>query len=55
LLQELNEEYRKTVVVITHNNGIAKMADKVIKMNSGRIIDVTLNNFKIKAQDIEWS
>jgi len=55
VLQELNEEYRKTVVVITHNNGIAKMADKVIKMNSGRIIDVTLNNFKIKAQDIEWS
>ncbi|HEY5575608.1 MAG TPA: ABC transporter ATP-binding protein [Clostridiaceae bacterium] len=54
VLQELNSEYRKTVVVITHNLGIAKMADKVIKMNSGLITEVTLNKVKINAQDIDW-
>jgi putative ABC transport system ATP-binding protein len=54
VLQELNEEYKKTVVVITHNTGIAEMADKVIKMNSGRIVEVIHNEVKIKAQDIKW-
>jgi putative ABC transport system ATP-binding protein len=54
VLQELNEEYKKTVVVITHNTGIAEMADKVIKMNSGRIVEIIHNEVQIKAQDIKW-
>lgn len=54
VIQELNNEYRKTVVVITHNIGIAKMADKVIRMNSGLITDIEINKVKINAQDIEW-
>lgn len=54
LLQDLNEDYNKTVIVITHNLGIAEMADKVIKMNSGQITEVTLNNVKKNAQDISW-
>lgn len=54
LLQNLNEDYNKTVIVITHNLGIAEMADKVIKMNSGQITEVTLNEVKKNAQDISW-
>jgi len=54
LLQDLNEDYNKTVIVITHNLGIAEMADKVIKMNSGQITEVTLNNVKKNAKDISW-
>lgn len=54
LLQDLNDDYNKTVIVITHNLGIAEMADKVIKMNSGQITEVTLNNVKKNAQDISW-
>lgn len=54
LLQDLNEDYNKTVIVITHNLGIAEMADKVIKMNSGEITEVTLNKVKKNAQDISW-
>lgn len=54
VIQELNNEYRKTVVVITHNIGIAKMADKVIRMNSGLITDIEINKVKIEAQNIEW-
>ncbi|MGB7472825.1 ABC transporter ATP-binding protein [Trichococcus sp.] len=54
LLQELNEDYNKTVIVITHNLGIAEMADKVIKMNSGQITEVSLNEVKKNAQDISW-
>lgn len=54
LLQDLNEDYNKTIIVITHNLGIAEMADKVIKMNSGQITEVTLNEVKKNAQDISW-
>ncbi|WP_147804521.1 ABC transporter ATP-binding protein [Alkalicoccus halolimnae] len=54
LLQELNEDYKKTVVVITHNTGISEMADKVIKMNSGEITDLRHNAVKKDAQDIRW-
>ncbi len=54
MLQELNNEYKKTVVLITHNNGIAAMADIVIRMNSGVITDVTENAVKKNARDIQW-
>lgn len=54
LLERLNKEYGKTVVVITHNTGISEMADDVIKMNSGRIIELTHNPTKRSARDIHW-
>ncbi|SER89327.1 ABC transporter ATP-binding protein [Salisediminibacterium halotolerans] len=54
LLQELNTAYEKTIVVITHNAGIAEMADKVIKMNSGEIIELIYHDVKKDAQDISW-
>ena len=43
LLNKINKEYEKTTIVITHNASIAGMADRVIKMRSGRIIEDKLN------------
>lgn len=54
LLQDLNREYKKTIVVITHNVGISEMSDKVIKMNSGKIVEVTVNKTIKDAHDIHW-
>lgn len=54
MLQDLNVAYKKTIIVITHNTGIAEMADKVIKMNSGQITEVIVNKVKKNAQDIAW-
>lgn len=54
LLERLNKEYNKTVVVITHNTGISEMADDVIKMNSGRIVEYTHNPVRTAARDIHW-
>ncbi len=54
LLQDLNTEYKKTIVIITHNTGISEMSDKVIKMNSGKIIEVSVNQIKKDAHDIHW-
>nr|WP_235788477.1 ABC transporter ATP-binding protein [Salipaludibacillus sp. CUR1] len=54
MLQELNYNYHKTIVLITHNAGIAEMADKVIKMNSGEITELIMNKAKKSAREISW-
>ena len=54
MIQELNEKYKTTIVMITHNPSIAFMADRVIKMNSGKITKITVNNEKRKVSEIKW-
>lgn len=54
LLKKMNRDFNKTVVVITHNAAIGDMADCVIKMNSGRIVDVKMNESPISPDAIEW-
>lgn len=54
LLRKVNREMGKTVVVITHNSDIAYMADRVIKMRSGRIIDDHVNESPTAVEDIKW-
>nr|WP_312579968.1 ABC transporter ATP-binding protein [Sedimentibacter sp.] len=54
VLKEVNIKYKNTVIVITHNSPIAQMADKVIKMRSGRIIEVLENKHPIEPERIEW-
>lgn len=54
LLQKMNEEFNTTTVIITHNPGIALMADRVIKMNSGKIKEIIENKEKKKASEIIW-
>ena len=55
ILQKMNKEFKTTTVVITHNPNIALMADRVIKMNSGRIEEIVRNEFKKNAFEINWS
>jgi len=54
LLKKVNKEYGKTVVLITHNASIAEMADKVIRLSSGHITEVTINNNPIDPERVEW-
>lgn len=54
-LQDLHHEYGKTIVVITHNNGIAQMAHTVIRMNSGAVVEVVRNDVQVDAEDVEWA
>lgn len=54
VLKDVNEKYKNTVMVITHNSSIAQMADRVIKMRSGKIIEATVNLNPIPAERIEW-
>ncbi|HYE09389.1 MAG TPA: ABC transporter ATP-binding protein [Patescibacteria group bacterium] len=54
LLHKINREFHKTVVIITHNAAIGDMADRVIKMRSGRIIEIKENANPIPPERIEW-
>ncbi|WP_152394579.1 ABC transporter ATP-binding protein [Paenibacillus guangzhouensis] len=54
LLQDLNKETKKCVVLVTHNTAIAPMADKIIKVKSGMIESVTVNHDKQNVEGIEW-
>ena len=54
LLSKVNKDYAKTVVVITHNAPIANMADRVIKMRSGKIIENYINKEPVSPERIEW-
>lgn len=54
LLHKINRSFHKTVVIITHNAAIGDMADRVIKMNSGKIIEIKENSNPIPPERVEW-
>lgn len=54
LLSDINVQYKKTVIVITHNAALADMGDKIIRMQSGHIQDITVNNQKKNIEEISW-
>lgn len=54
VLQEINQRYQKTVVVITHNTPIAQMAGRVIKMRSGQVVEDFVNPQPLAPEAIIW-
>ena len=54
LLIRLCRQYGTTVVVITHNASIAELGDRVIRLRSGNVESVTLNEHPAKVEDIKW-
>lgn len=54
LLKTVCKEMNKTVIVITHNSAITKMADRIIKIKNGRVEDMYLNEAPVEAETLEW-
>ncbi len=54
LLEEAKEEYGATVVVITHNQAIAKMADRVIEIADAKVTNTTVNDNPKPVDEISW-
>lgn len=54
LLQKKCHEDGITVVLITHNTAITPMADRVIKMGSGKIVSDVINEHPLSVDEIEW-
>jgi len=53
-IERVNREIGSSTVVITHNAAIAGMADRVIYMRDGRIVDERTNETKVPPHEIEW-
>ena len=54
LIEAVNARYRNTVIMVTHNSEIGKMADRVIRLKDGRIVDDRYNESKMRAEELEW-
>ncbi len=53
-IEKVNRELGTTAVVITHNAPIADMADRVMHMADGRIVDIHANPHKVAAASLHW-
>ena len=54
LLEETCRKDKITTIIITHNEAIAPMADRIIKFRNGRVEDIIINNNPINIKNIEW-
>jgi ABC transporter. len=54
LLQDTAKETGMTVIVITHNSALTAMARKVIRMKSGEVVDIRINENPLPVERIEW-
>lgn len=53
-ISNLQKSEKFTVIMVTHNSNIAEMANTVIKMNSGKIVDICKNAVQKTAYEIGW-
>lgn len=54
LLQKVNREQGSTVVIVTHNTPISAMAQRVVRMSSGRISEIIENTSPLSPERIDW-
>ncbi len=54
LLEDINQKYGNTVIMVTHNDAIKNMADRVFTLHDGEIRKSYVNENKVTAKDLEW-
>ena len=54
LLEDVNKKYNTTIIIVTHNDAIKNMADRIIKLKDGEIRKNYLNSNKVTADELEW-
>lgn len=54
LLERVNHEYNTTILIVTHNEAISHMSDRIIHLKDGRITKNLVNPRKTAARDLTW-
>lgn len=54
LLEDVNQKYGNTVIMVTHNDAIKNMADRFFTLRDGEIRKNYINENKVSAKDLEW-
>ena len=54
LIEDVNKKYGNTIIMVTHNDAIKQMADRVVKLRDGMIRKNYLNETKLIAEELDW-
>ena len=54
LIEEVNEKYGNTIIMVTHNEAIKNMADHVVKLRDGVVRHNNINDNKVTAMELDW-
>lgn len=54
LIERINQKYHNTIIIVTHNQAISMMADRILKLRDGKITSNKVNENKISAKDLDW-
>ncbi len=54
LLRRLNRDDEQTVLLVTHNAAIGDMADRVVRLRSGRVVEDVRNPRPVPAEEVTW-
>ncbi|MEE7582004.1 MAG: ABC transporter ATP-binding protein [Oscillospiraceae bacterium] len=54
LIDDLNKKYNSTIIMVTHNDAIKNMADRVVKLRDGQIRKNYVNEVKIPVEELDW-
>ena len=54
LMEDVNRRYGCTVIIVTHNNAISRMADRVLRLHDGALVENELNETVVSALDLSW-
>ena len=54
LMEQVNRDYDCTIVIVTHNAAIAKMANRVLRLRDGHIVDDEVNQQPLAAAELTW-
>ncbi len=54
LLRDLNKKNEQTVLLVTHNSAISKIADRVVKMQDGKIVSSKKNQKPLNPKNVKW-
>lgn len=54
LLNDVATNYKKTVIIVTHNQKIAECASRIIRISDGKILSDTVNEHQISPEEVDW-
>ena len=54
LMEHVNRKYGCTLVIVTHNAAIARMADRVLRLRDGRLAENEVNSSPVPASELDW-
>ena len=54
LMERVNQAYGCTLVIVTHNAAIARMADRVLRLRDGRLAEDEVNESPVSASELDW-